>query len=106
MKRNGKRGELSRMNNIIEDNYELIGEKVIKPMFEDGYFPLTLAHEIANAIEKQIPKKPINHYDCHWLCPICNKLICDNSYGVEEEYKFCNMCGQAIDWRNEDELNN
>lgn len=55
------------------------------------------------ALEKQIPKKAINHYDCHWLCPICNELICDNSYGVEEEYKFCNMCGQAIDWGNEDE---
>ena len=47
------------MNNIIKENWEIIEEKVIKPMYEDGSFPLTVADEITKALEKQTSKKPI-----------------------------------------------
>jgi len=47
------------MNNIIKDNWNIIEEKVIKPMYEDGSFPLTVADEITKALQKQISKKPI-----------------------------------------------
>ena len=62
----------------------------------------------AEAIEKQIPKKPILEADGYadgelvydtWYCPNCDK-----SYEVDyDSYDFCPNCGQAIDWSDEDE---
>ena len=49
-----------------------------------------------NARYKQIPKKP-NDDDC---CTVCNTYLKDDN-GVEGDY--CPNCGQAIDWRREDE---
>ena len=96
------------MNNIIKENWEIIEEKVIKPMYEDGSFPLTVADEVAKALEKQIPKKPDLEADGYvdgylaydiWICPCC-----ETHYEVDyDDYKNCPKCGQAIDWRNEDE---
>lgn len=40
------------MNDLIKNNMELIGEKVIKPMYDDGSFPLTVADEIAKRISQ------------------------------------------------------
>ena len=91
------------MNNIIKENWEIIEEKVIKPMYEDGCFSLTVADEVAKALEKQIPKKPIDSYNwCdlseeerletpRWYCKSCDGVI-------EEHYSYCALCGQAIDW--------
>ena len=43
------------------------------------------------ALEKQIPQKPV---DTDWLyCPNCKK-----SLNVMAKEKFCNDCGQALDW--------
>ena len=47
------------MTNIIKENWEIIEEKAIKPMYEDGSFSLTVADEVAKALEKQIPKNVI-----------------------------------------------
>ena len=60
-----------------------------------------------SALEKQIPKKPIlyNTYSfcfrlpsrdwkgkyAQYKCPNCNE-------GTSKEYKYCNECGQALDW--------
>ena len=49
-----------------------------------------------DALEKQIPKKPIEKFAFSddigaGLCPFCNE-------GVNEEMNFCSYCGQAIDW--------
>ena len=78
------------------------------------------AIEIAiSALEKQIPKKPIeNFYDEQdgddwydegytYQCPLCeesevgrySKEMCEWVY----QMAHCEKCGQAIDWRNEDE---
>jgi hypothetical protein len=38
--------------NEIQRNWDMIGEKVIKPMYEDGEFPLTLADEIVKALKQ------------------------------------------------------
>ena len=51
------------------------------------------------AIEKQIPKKPIiieetKDYFGHTLCPNCEKV----DFGFTQPC-FCDRCGQAIDWR-------
>ena len=50
-----------------------------------------------NALEKQIPKKPIEKFAFSddigaGLCPFCNE-------GVNEEMNFCSYCGQALDWK-------
>ena len=51
------------------------------------------------ALEKQIPKKPIHYNDSvpHDRCPNCHnavKVFCD-----AHNYHYCLYCGQAIDWR-------
>ena len=63
--------------------------------------------KIKSALEKQIPKKPIediskdyegNIIDDVFFCPKCTRTIC---FGIEnnlaENYPYCN-CGQALDW--------
>ena len=52
------------------------------------------------ALDKQIPKKPIIReaedsfgYVKHILCPNCEKA----DFGYERPC-FCRLCGQAIDW--------
>ena len=54
------------------------------------------------ALEKQIPKKPIerftgNEYVCE--CPICHCLT-DTPNEVEiQSIQYCSWCGQKLDWR-------
>lgn len=63
------------------------------------------AYSVAlNALEKQIPKKPIDVCTpvVTWgLCPICkgelNKLG-NRPNRVFESTKYCPDCGQALDW--------
>lgn len=52
------------------------------------------------ALEKQIPKKPIDKTkstDDYGYCPNCKTIIDDYS-----DFKFCSTCGQAIDWSEEE----
>ena len=59
--------------------------------------PEPYAIEMAiSALEKQMPKKP-DKDDC---CTTCSTYLKDDN-DVEGDY--CPECGQAIDWRNEDE---
>jgi hypothetical protein len=75
----------------------------------DGYKKpnYKLAEKIMEAVEKQLPKKPIekdstdyfgNIIDTVFICSECNRFIC---YGVEtqpeKDYPYCH-CGQKIDW--------
>ena len=66
------------------------------------------AELVISALEKQIPKKPDLEADGYvdgylaydiWICPCC-----ETRYEVDyDDYKNCPKCGQAIDWRNDDE---
>ncbi|WP_293969719.1 hypothetical protein [uncultured Ruminococcus sp.] len=48
------------------------------------------------ALEKQIPKKPLNNYGGGYRCPNCQmKHLNPDWVGV----KHCD-CGQALDWSN------
>lgn len=55
---------------------------------------------IREALEKQIPKKPINE-ECYYICPCCR-----NDLGTWEDLfyedfpmsKYCSNCGCALDW--------
>ena len=50
------------------------------------------------ALEKQIPKKPIGRHTSY-KCPICDRRVRSgkgsSSFGVDH---FCQRCGQALDW--------
>ena len=62
----------------------------------------------AKALEKQIPKKPIekeSDFMGHLYCPNCDQFFdCDEEYYLKYgEWNHCGKCGQAIDW-SRDEL--
>ena len=92
------------MNNIIKDNWNIIEEKVIKPMYEDGSFPLTVADEITKALQKQIPEKPkvmettLVGEKFWWYCGHCGA-----SRHTGSKANYCGHCGGKVDWRNKDE---
>lgn len=50
------------------------------------------------ALEKQIPKKPLNQseeYDrTYGNCPCCGEMVVD----YPDDFRVCSNCGQAIDW--------
>jgi hypothetical protein len=50
------------------------------------------------ALEKQIPKKPDFTEDKEFaLCPFCN------GKGLLDRQKYCDNCGQKLDWLEESE---
>lgn len=50
-----------------------------------------------NALEKQIPKKPIFTEDKQFaLCPCCDMK------GLIDKQKYCDYCGQKLDWSDEE----
>jgi len=54
------------------------------------------------ALEKQIPKKPINVEKHYYECPCCEHDlgVSDDDIFVYENYRpmYCSNCGQALDW--------
>lgn len=46
------------------------------------------------ALKKQIPKKPIVPWDSIDKTPICPSC----QFGVMATQKYCDECGQALDW--------
>lgn len=72
-----------------------IADGLITAAVEDREFWQT----VINALEKQIPKKPIEIIqfvdgERLGLCPNCNE-------GVNEEMNFCDQCSQKLDWSEE-----
>lgn len=79
---------------------------------------------IADALDKQIPKKPIlkngetlmhmnsvdkpNEWQLNkwqdWICPVCGWLVgqrfnaSKSKHHGQRKCNYCNECGQAIDW--------
>ena len=66
----------------------------------------------ADALKKQIPRKPIEKdltdywgYICDvgYHCPICDEIICfQYEFRHEEEHRYCEHCGQALDWSDDE----
>ena len=38
----------------------------------------------------------ITRYD--WLCPTCKSLLCRDIDVIDDNYHFCKVCGQAVEW--------
>lgn len=65
---------------------------------------ISLLIEDENALEKQIPKKPILDTifpsGVKWFrCPVCNHN------NVENTDSYCHNCGQALEWGEESDVN-
>lgn len=57
------------------------------------YRKIGTLEECRTAIEKQIPKKPNFTEDKEFaLCPCCN------GKGLLDKQKYCDNCGQKLDW--------
>lgn len=56
---------------------------------------------IREALEKQIPKKPINE-ECYYICPCCRDDlgVSDDDIFIYELSmpKYCSNCGCKLDW--------
>ena len=57
-----------------------------------------------NALEKQIPKKPMISYDERVKENWCSCGVCSFGFGWKRtvHYKYCPDCGQKIDWSDEE----
>ena len=94
---------------VAESFDDAIVGKIIDIAKEKGANNLFLLNkkDILSALEKQIPKKPIediskdyegNIIDDVFFCPKCTRTICFGSENnLAENYPYCN-CGQALDW--------
>ena len=82
------------INNVLNSDYHY-DESLGYQLTSDDFEWLDLAIE---ALEKQIPKKPVwerlgdslSNADIITMCPCCYK-------GIEEDEHHCE-CGQLIDW--------
>ena len=82
----------------IEDAIKILDAiKLLSPLEQ-------AANEAINALEKQLPKKPIKRQWSPSECPSCNadlsELVGDGYYKDWVTLKFCD-CGQKLDWREE-----
>ena len=73
-------------------------EKLKDESIIDNYIKFNLEgafDEAIKALEKQIPKRPIETQelmDVEWLCPVCGFQV-SNSFGIDNH---CGGCGQKI----------
>ena len=61
------------------------------------YEAIGTVEECREALEKQTTKKPLHKRNGHY-CPICNNYF--DSRGWKS--KYCGLCGQKLDWSDED----
>lgn len=93
------------MNEIEETVLALQFHKFIDE--ETGTYSVHVGKAIS-ALEKQMPKKPIEqstdektHYKC--ICGSIQKTVYKGGYRMGAERDYCDRCGQRLDWGNEDE---
>ncbi len=62
------------------------------------------------ALEKQIPKTPIEYEDKFYACPVCDNIVLDKweKYPTKlmdksNSLPYCLGCGQRLNWSDEDE---
>lgn len=78
--------------------------EILNPEHREHYDSIETVNEACRmgmeALEKQIPKKPIfDEYTDLYFCPTCKKLT---SYALDDFSDYCELCGQALDWSDEE----
>lgn len=80
---------------ILKENFD----KAVKSGVEQAMkeCELTIGMTLKEAVEKQIPKKPI-HYDSvpHDRRPNCRNAV--KAFRDAHEYHYCLYCGQRLKW--------
>ena len=79
-----------------EENIAILKSMIPEYEMKNKMFGVKALKDGISALEKQIPKKRYIKFPYSY-CPVCNENITD------ESPNYCPECGQAIDWRNEDE---
>ena len=84
--------------------YEQTREQFLLAWNSNAYLNMCKSDDMHNAIvalEKQIPKKPIDA-GYYYMCPCC---LCDLGASNDDIFiykcpipKYCPDCGQALDW--------
>ena len=76
---------------LLSVDYEGLGDEDVKELRKH----LNMA---ANALEKQIPKKPyyLDEEHSYFECEDCGNAIYYSS--EKEEHNYCLNCGQKLDW--------
>ena len=70
----------------------------------DGEAPLQSRGLAIKALEKQIPRKPVEQGDgINCNCPACGRYVGYIDAMAWEIPKYCDECGQALDWSGEDD---
>lgn len=93
---------LKEINTILKTQHmcKVLDDELTKKDVEDYKSRFASVNLAISAIEKQIPKKPKQYTDTfkmtYYFCPICYVRITGNQ-------KRCDVCGQKIDWEEEDE---
>lgn len=64
--------------------------------------------KLQELVEKATPKKPIKEENgkgiTRYFCPNCSEMYeCHWKDEIRNEAPYCYLCGQAIDWSEEDE---
>ena len=89
--------------------------EILNPEHREHYESIEIVEEACRmgmaALEKQTPKKPVKNSIIGKLkipdiayCPICdNPAIKDESDNYEQAY--CCYCGQALDWKDNNDIN-
>lgn len=80
-------------------------QEVIKYLDQHGFIDDEVKDMAIEALEKQIPKKPIIRPWDSAKCPSCNaELSEDLGDGYYKHWKYLKVCdcGQRLDWENED----
>ena len=86
--------ELKEAIDTLKERVELI-KKDYKREATDYLEVLEMA---ISALEKQIPKEPIDDKYRHKCCPICGWLVCYDEGWGDKYVPHCENCGQALKW--------
>lgn len=93
--------------NKYQQALELIKESYGEGEFQYNYDEINTLKEL---VDKATPKKPISKYIVdgrYCVCPECGALLDEEcllkTYEcLREGHQYCHVCGQAIDWSEED----
>ena len=79
--------------------YEQTREQFLLAWNSNAYLNMCESDDMHNAIvalEKQIPKKVTKS-----ICPSCNRIFLFR-HGEKRKGDYCDNCGQALDWSDND----
>ena len=73
---------------ILNDAQKLLKEQEAKQVIKQTYHVM-MNRDYENPVE-------VTRYD--WLCPTCKSLLCRDIDVIDDNYHFCKVCGQAVEW--------